>query len=205
MSDSSRRPLYKNPFLWAGLAGLIIIPLIRPLFRNQPPPPPVLLQLPDFELVDQGGRPFGSAQLRGKVYLVSFFYTACRSCDRLARAMQTLQRRHERWKSDVRLLSITVDPADTPEKLAAYAAAQGADLGRWTFLTGPEERIRRLIRAGFETHLGGKDGGGSKALAHGGRIGLVDQRGRLRGSYSSDAKGPDEAFHRSLHARHQKR
>src|SRR5262249_55591482 len=54
---------------------------------------------------------------------------------------------------DVRLVSITVDPAyDTPAVLTHYAQRFAAQPQRWLFLTGDKEAIYKLVRAGF--HLG---------------------------------------------------
>ena len=44
-----------------------------------PGAPKILLRLPDFELVDQQGQPFGTAQLRGRVWIANFFFTLCQS------------------------------------------------------------------------------------------------------------------------------
>jgi len=44
---------------------------------------------------------------------------------------------------DVHIYSITLDPADTPERLRAYAEGYGAGEG-WTFLTGDPGEIDHL-------------------------------------------------------------
>jgi protein SCO1/2 len=47
--------------------------------------------------------------------------------------------------TDVRFVSFSVDPVrDTPERLREYAAEFGADLTRWSFLTGDFEAVRRV-------------------------------------------------------------
>jgi protein SCO1/2 len=47
----------------------------------------------------------------------------------------------------VRFVSITLDPArDTPEVLRSYGAKRGADLSRWSFLTGPAEQVDDAAR-----------------------------------------------------------
>ena len=56
-------------------------------------------------------------------------------------------------ESDVRLVSITVDPEyDTREVLRRYAANFAAHPQRWLFLTGDQQSIYRLAREGF--HVG---------------------------------------------------
>ena len=55
---------------------------------------------------------------------------------------------------DVRLVSITVDPAyDTPEVLTRYAQSFAAQPQRWLFLTGDKATIYRLVREGFRLGL----------------------------------------------------
>ena len=53
-------------------------------------------------------------------------------------------------EGDLRLVSITVDPArDTPKVLTEYAARFGADPDRWLFLTGEKQAIYALAQQGF--------------------------------------------------------
>lgn len=197
------RRLLRSPWFWAAVLGLGTIPLLRPLLRRVPDPPPVLYQLPDYRLVDQHGHAFGSAELRGRVHAVAFFFTRCPSiCPKLTRAMRTLQRRYQRYEVAVRLVSISVDPEhDTPEVLTAYAKKHRADLSSWAFLTGPAKDVQRLVTSGFKTHLGQPrtNPAGMMDIAHAGAIALVDRNGGVRGFFRTDEQGLDELFHRSIH------
>ncbi len=101
---------------------------------------------PDFQLIDQEGRPFGAAGLRGKVVAIDFLYTRCPLpdvCPRLAANFATLQHRFSKaLGSDLMLLSVTVDPDfDTPTVLAEYAKRWGADSRGWRFLTGDVSKL----------------------------------------------------------------
>ena len=70
---------------------------------------------------------------------------------------------------DVRLVSITVDPAyDTPEVLTRYAQSFAAQPQRWLFLTGDKATIYRLVREGF-------------------RLGLIDPHEAVRSSAVPEA------------------
>lgn len=202
--DPARRaPWYRNPWLWAAVVALLTLPALRPLLRRIPPPPPRLAQLPAFSLEDQRGQRFGSRELRGHVYVASFFFTRCPSvCPKLMRALRRLQQQYDRYAVDVRLVSISVDPEhDTPAVLRAYAARYGADARRWTFLTGTEQAIRSLLGAGFQTHVGRPEaqGGGLIDIAHSAGLVLVDQQGWMRGRYGSELDGLEEVLHRSMH------
>ena len=197
------RSVLRNPYVWAFFAGIVLLTLIRPLMRHEPAPPPVLSPLPEYRLVASDGRPFGSAELAGQVYVADFIFTRCPSiCPKLTGAMARLQRRYDEAGVDgIRLVSISVDPDyDTPERLRAYGEAHGIDPRRWTLLTGELEEIRELVVGGFRTPLGEPDPEGNLIdIAHSTRFVLVDGDGGIRGYYDSDADGLDEIYHRSQH------
>src|SRR6185295_13308646 len=77
--------------------------------------------VPAFQLINQDGQAFGSAQLAGKIWIADFVYTTCPGpCPMISSRMSELQKPLE--KTDVHLVSFTVDPEkDTPEVLRAYA------------------------------------------------------------------------------------
>jgi protein SCO1/2 len=195
----------KSPYPWALLLGIVTLTLIRPLLRHEPPPPPVLGELPAFALTTADGAAFGLDDMRGRVWLVDFFFTRCGSiCPRLTAAMHGLEERLATAEVglDVQLLSITVDPDnDTAEVLRAYARDHDADPRRWTFLTGDRDAVAHLVEQGFRTPVGAprQDDAGWIDIAHSGRIVLVDRAGRVRGYYDADEPGLDEAFHRARH------
>lgn len=143
--------------------------------------------VPDFELINQNGQRFGLAQLKGKIWIADFIFTTCRGpCPIISARMSELQT--PLAKSDVRLVSVTVDPTtDTPNVLRNYAAALQADPARWDFLTGAQSDIYRLCRDGFKLAVSGS--GETAAPVHSTRMVLVDRHGEIRGYY--DAIDPD--------------
>ena len=141
--------------------------------------------LQEFSLTDQHRRPVRLTDLRGTVWVADFVFTRCAGqCPMMTARMAELQRRFERTPQ-LRLVSITVDPAhDTPEALAAYANHAGAG-ERWQFLTGEADAVIALARDGF--HLGvSQDGTVQEPITHSVRLVLVDRHGRLRGYYDAD-------------------
>ena len=196
------RQLFRNPFFWAFVVGCGVITSMRPLLRRIPAPPPVLRQIPPFTLVDATGKPFGSDDLRGHVYVASFFFTGCPSiCPTLMKDLARLQDRFRREGLDtIRLVSITVDPEhDTPHELGAAVERYGVDPARWILLTGPRPSIRALAIDGFQVPLGEPENteGGLFDIAHTGKLLLVDASGALRGYYDTGDLGIDEVFWRS--------
>lgn len=140
--------------------------------------------VPEFILVNQDGQNFGSAQLRGKIWIADFIYTTCPGpCPMLSSRMSELQKPLE--KTDVHLVSFSVDPAkDTPQVLRGYAEKLHAEPGRWDFLTGPQSTIYNLSRNGFK--LAVSDGSEDKGIpVHSTRMILVDRHGAIRGYYDA--------------------
>jgi len=104
---------------------------------------------PAFRLTDQAGHPLSLADLRGKLVLLDFVYTRCPGpCPVLTGLHADLQRSlGPQLGQRVHFVSITLDPAhDTPEVLAAYARARGADLSNWSFLTGSPDEVAEVVK-----------------------------------------------------------
>ena len=204
------RAVLRNPHVWGFVIGIVTLTLIRPLLRHIPEPPPVLSQLPEFSLVGIDGKPYGSAELRGQVYVANFFFTSCRSiCPAIMKGVARLQDGFAaRNITGVRLVSISVDPErDTPEVLGAYGKETGVDPHRWTLLTGDPEQVRRLVVDGFKTPVVTPPPGGPGPIdiAHTGKLVLVDGFGRIRGYYGTDEMGLDEVYNRAQHVLSQQR
>ncbi len=139
----------------------------------------------EFQLINQDGKNFGSADLRGKIWIADFIYSTCPGpCPMISSRMSELQKPLE--KTDVHLVSFTVDPTkDTPQVLRGYAEKLQAEPGRWDFLTGPQSTIYNLSRNGFKLAVGEEKG----VPIHSTRMILVDRHGGIRGYY--DAVEPD--------------
>lgn len=151
--------------------------------------PAELRPVDPFELTDHRGQPFGSEDLAGAPYVVSFFFTSCPTiCPKIQGAMLDLQTALIASESRCRLVSVSVDPAnDTPAVLAKYAADLGADTTRWTLLTGDPEKVLSSIRKSFVTHVGEPETTeeGLVDIGHGGHLILVDGNGTMRGTYEA--------------------
>ena len=145
--------------------------------------------VPPFQLVNQNGQPFGSAQFAGKIWIADFIYTTCPGpCPMISTRMSELQKPLE--KTDVHLVSFSVDPEkDTPEVLRSYAEKLRAEPNRWDFLTGSKSAIYNLAHDGFK--LAVSDGSGEAGVpVHSTRMVLVDRHGQIRGYYeSTEAEG----------------
>lgn len=193
--------------IWAVaiIFGIVMITALRnPLIRRPELPEPIA-QLVDARLVDQDGREFSLASMRGKVWVVGFVFTRCpTSCPRVSQSMVELARDIETSKiaDHVGLLSVSVDPEfDTPAVLKAYADELGADTERWSFVTGTTPEITRFVVDGFKTAIGERReiSPGVFDIAHSSRLALVDATGVVRGYFSADAEWAEDR-HRLYHA-----
>jgi protein SCO1/2 len=207
--------LTRRPLLWGLVALLAAVGggLAAWSSRSAPRGQGTLEQLdvygrvPDFSLVERSGRSVTRADLLGKVWVANAIYTQCpETCPLQSLEISRLQAEFA-TEPDLRLISITVDPArDTPEVLSGYAARYGAHPDRWLFLTGDEQTIYPLIREGFRLgvvapeapHQTGKllrwlapvpalaTHGAWGMVLHSSRFVLVDRQARIRAYHRPD-------------------
>jgi cytochrome oxidase Cu insertion factor (SCO1/SenC/PrrC family) len=135
----------------------------------------------DFELIERSGKKVTKAELLGKPWVACFIFTNCVGpCLIISKRMNELQD----WvkESDVRLVSISVDPKnDTPGRLRGYAENMAADEHRWLFLTGDKDVIYRLARYDFKTSVGELAG----EPFHTNNLYHIDEEGRIIGKYNA--------------------
>jgi len=146
------------------------------------------LALPEFLLTERNGQPFGSEQLRGKVWIVNFIFTRCPGiCPALMQQMAGLQTelaKHPQWPH-IRLVSISVDPGhDTPPRLQQYAQHYQADREHWLFLTGDRDEIWTLCEQGFKQTVAENKQNSTIPILHTSNFLLVDRHLHIRGAYN---------------------
>ena len=113
--------------------------------------------IPDAAVVDQDGRSlsFYRDLVQGHVVAIDFIFTGCSTfCRPVTANLRAVQEQlGNRVGKDLRLISISVDPAnDTPERLKQYAAQFEPGPG-WSFVTGSKTEIDRLLETfGVGTH-----------------------------------------------------
>ena len=143
---------------------------------GRPDPQPIR----DWTYVDQSNRPFGSADLRGKVYVADFFFTSCPTiCPKVKSQMLRLEEEFGDHP-DFALVSFTIDPKrDTPEKMTEYAGKLGIEnLDRWRFIHGDKLEIYDLDKDYLS--IAEENASAPGGFDHSGYIVLVDREGRVR-------------------------
>ncbi len=144
----------------------------------------------DFELVDQQGEAFRSDELKGKVWVASFFFSSCPStCVQQNREVQSL---HEVWaRKGVKFVSITCDAEnDTPVRLHEYSQKFTTDHENWKFLSGDGDYINRIGSDFFRVAVGPR--------THTDSFVLVDKWGNARGTYNWQDKAEMKDLNQQL-------
>jgi len=167
-------------------------------------PPPILGQVPEFQLVSDNGAAFEVSSLGGRPWLASFLFTTCPGpCPLLVERLKSVRARIP--AEELAIVSFSVDPAvDSPTVLTDYKKARGigAD-SAWTFVTGPEDKMLDLVQRGFLTGVEKSNSPEREgAVVHGVRVALVDGERRIRGFYSTESDEDLERLERDVAALH---
>ena len=176
------------------------LPVINPIDVQQEMVDPEMLRIGrghkvgTFRFENQDGTWITDADMKGKVSVVEYFFTSCKSiCPIMNSQMQRIQRKFTQ-QNDVRIFSFTVDPdIDTVAQMKRYATAHQAKVGQWHFLTGKKADLYNLARRSFfvlkpaeAQNLG--DAGSD--FIHTNNFVLIYRQMRIRGYY--DGTNPKE-------------
>ena len=157
---------------------------------------------PDAALLDSEGKPRSLAPLvRGKITLLSFFYTYCADAWGCPFAYATLTGlretllREPALAQQVRFVNISFDPTnDTPQQLRGYAGALAHDPRfEWRFLTAPSLRSLLPLLDGFGQDVSvvsDSAGRPSRTRNHTLKMFLIDGQGAVREIYALDFLHP---------------
>ena len=174
--------------LWVGLLGMALVAaLVVASTDPKPTPPEDYGMVPEFALKSHLDREFGTANLRGNIWVANFIFTRCKTvCPIFSTKMAELQGRIAEVGHDVQLVSFSVDPDyDTPAVLAQYATQFTAQAGRWHFLTGPYQAIRSVVVDGMKMYIQDAESvDRPEDLMHGSHFVLVDGEHTIRGFYN---------------------
>ena len=152
-------------------------------------------EVADAPFVDQTGAKRPLASFRGHRVAVTFIYTRCplpEFCPLMTRNFATVQKqlRSRRDLSDVRLVSVTLDPAfDTPTVLQAHARAFNADPAVWSFLTGDPPAVRTFAEQ-FGVYIESEPADPAQ-ITHSLRTAVIGADGRLVTNHSGTDWTPD--------------
>ena len=137
-------------------------------------------KVPEFSFTDQDGNTITNKDYEGKVYVVEFFFTSCKTiCPIMNKNMLRVQNEFY-GNPNVGIASFTIDPNyDTPSVLKEYAKNYGITKPQWHFLTGEKEKIHDLANSGFNLYVG-ESAEAEDGFEHSGLFALIDQNGDIR-------------------------
>ncbi len=129
---------------------------------------------------------------RGRIVVMSFIYTHCPDvCPLTTNNMQHLQDTLSiSGIKDVHFVTLTFDPnRDTPHVLKEYATIRGIKFDDWDFISGSKANTDSVLYSMDVRYFPGdssytKEMGLVYYITHTDKAVLIDQEGRVRGTYS---------------------
>ena len=174
--------------LSAGLlsAGVIAAPRQAPLPRDS------VYQLP-VHLIDQHGKAFDWSSRRGKVQLVSMFYTSCQYiCPLIVDSGKAIEKQLTPAEQQrLGILLISMDPKrDTPTALLSVASKRKLDPARWTLASPRPGDVREVAGVLGVRYRALEDG----EFNHTSALVLLDGDGRIVARTEQMGSKPDPEF-----------
>jgi protein SCO1/2 len=138
-----------------------------------------------FTLVDQNGKPFTDADLKGKWRLIFFGYTHCPDvCPTTLNDLSLALDRLGPKKSEVGIVFITVDPErDTPAVMKSYVASFDAPV---VALTGSTEAVAQAAKDYRIYYAKHPRADGGYDMDHSAVIYVMDPQGRFTATFTPD-------------------
>ena len=167
------------------VAGLLIALALRDQAKGVAGSPVAASIGGKFSLVDQNGKPFTDADLKGKWQLVFFGYTHCpdvcpTSLNDLSLALDQLGAK----KNGVGIVFITVDPErDTPAVLKSYVDSFDGPI---VALTGPPDAVAQAAKDYRVYYAKHPRADGGYDMDHSAVIYLMDPLGRFTATFTPD-------------------
>jgi len=139
-----------------------------------------------FQLVDQNGKPFSDANLKGKWHLVFFGYTHCPdACPTALNEMSLALDRLGLKRDEVGVVFITVDPErDTPDVMKSYVQSFDAPI---VALTGSPEAVAQAAKAYRVFYAKHPRADGDYDMDHSAVIYVMNPEGRFTATFTPDS------------------
>jgi len=139
-----------------------------------------------FQLIDQNGKPFSDADLKGKWHLIFFGYTHCPdACPTALNEMSLALDRLGMKRDEVGVVFITVDPErDTPDALKSYVQSFDAPI---VALTGSSEAVAQAAKAYRVFYAKHPRPDGDYDMDHSAVIYVMNPEGRFTATFTPDS------------------
>jgi cytochrome oxidase Cu insertion factor (SCO1/SenC/PrrC family) len=139
-----------------------------------------------FQLIDQNGKPFSDADLKGKWHLIFFGYTHCPdACPTALNEMSLALDRLGMKRDEVGVVFITVDPErDTSDALKSYVQSFDAPI---VALTGSPEAVAQAAKAYRVFYAKHPRADGDYDMDHSAVIYVMNPDGRFTATFTPDS------------------
>ena len=173
-------------------AALMLSAPVLAATKPAPLPRDSAYQLP-VQLIDQDGKRFEWASRRGKVQLVSMFYTSCQYiCPLIVDSGKAVERELAPAERErLRILLVSMDPKrDTPAALASIINKRKLDTARWTLASPMPADVREIAGVLGIRYRALADG----EFNHTSALVLLDADGRILARTEQMGSRPDPEF-----------
>ena len=142
-------------------------------------------KIPFFSYINQDSLLVRSTDLKGKLWIVDFFFTSCSTiCPRMTSNMKKINEKLSDISNQIQFISFSIDPkTDKPSIIKKYIQSYHINTKNWVFLTGDEAKTHRLGIDNFMI-FAGKEEDVVDGFAHSEAFTLVDKNGYVRGVYN---------------------
>jgi protein SCO1 len=139
-----------------------------------------------FQLIDQNGKPFSDADLKGKWHLVFFGYTHCPdACPTALNEMSLALDRLGIKRDEIGVVFITVDPErDTPDVMKSYVQSFDAPI---VALTGSPAAVAQAAKAYRVFYAKHPRADGDYDMDHSAVIYVMNPEGRFTATFTPDS------------------
>jgi protein SCO1/2 len=192
MARSPKKPAPQFALIAAAFAGILVLVagvLIGLAFRDNAKgvagSPLAAAIGGKFTLVDQNGKPFTDADLKGKWQLVFFGYTHCPDvCPTALNDLSLALDQMGAKKSEIGIVFISVDPdRDTPAVLKSYAESFGGPI---VALTGTPAEVAQAAQDYKVYYAKHPAADGGYDMDHSALIYVMDPQGRFTATFTPD-------------------
>ncbi|GBF38800.1 SCO family protein [Leptospira johnsonii] len=147
-------------------------------------------EISKFIMKDQENQDVSEGSCKGKITVVSFFFTKCAGiCPTITNNLSLVQKQFEADPS-IQILSFSATPnLDSPQVLKEYGSKRKIHYEKWKLLTGDQKEIYALARDSFNADTAIPKEDAKKKLTendflHSDHVYLLDSQLRLRGIYN---------------------
>ncbi|MGJ4744782.1 SCO family protein [Leptospira sp. SA-E8] len=165
---------------------------LQPIWENKSSNKP--REISKFIMKDQENQNVSEGSCKGKITVVSFFFTKCAGiCPTITNNLSLVQKEFEADPS-IQILSFSATPAlDSPQVLKEYGSKRKIRYEKWKLLTGNQKEIYALARDSFNADTAIPKEDAKKKLTendflHSDHVYLLDTQLRLRGIYNGKMK-----------------